>query len=341
MKNEDKWIITLCVGGFPGTNRSLINLEKTTDLTRHFVLGGSDPGGAEVKFYIELFKEKSPKCILFGGWSPVYDVFMKGIRSRRTKMGVYWTSSAGQVDISEEAGLLDSLIRSRRLKHKLFANGELAGALSGIYDNVKHLPDTVFFPEDVAMNKRERKEDGLVFSLFCSPFEYKRKNVLNTLLALSMLKRRYTLYLNGLSKNRFYRNILKKLRIKYRDFGWMTDEKYQAALCEIDLGLQISFAETFNHVAAEHIVKRIPVMTSRMVPAVDCMPAYIRKRLAVDDPDSASEIRGKIEYLTGEAGRLKYLGDRMHVYLKRENEKRIEQAKKVLKSIINGARAGI
>jgi hypothetical protein len=76
-----------------------------------------------------------------------------------------------------------------------------------------------------------------------------------------MLKRRYTLYLNGLSKNRLYRNILKKLRIRYRDFGWMTDEKYQAALGEVDLGLQISFAETFNYVAAEHIVKRIPVMT--------------------------------------------------------------------------------
>ncbi len=341
MKNEYDRIITLCVGGFPGTNRSLINLEKTTGLTRHLVLGGSDPGGAEVKFYIGLLKEKNPKCILFGGWSPVYDVFIKSIRGRRTEMGVYWTSSPGQVDISEEAGLLDSLISSRMLKHKLFANGELAGALSGILNNVHHLPDTVLFPEDIVMNKRGKKDDGLVFSLFCSPFEYKRKNVLNTLLALSMLKRKYTLYLNGLSKKRFYGEILKKLRIRYKDFGWMTDEKYQAALGEVDLGLQISFAETFNHVAAEHIVRKIPVMTSRMVPAVDGMPAHIRKRLVVDDPDSASEIRDKIEYLVGGAGRLKQLGDRMHAYLKRENEKRIEQAKKVLKSIINGARAEI
>jgi hypothetical protein len=334
MKNDYERIITLCAGGFPGTNRSLQSLEKTTGLTRHFVLGGSQPGGAEVKFYIELLKEKNPKRILFGGWSPVYDVFIKGIRSRSTEMGVYWTSSAGQVDISEEAGLLDSIISSRRLKHKLFANGELARALSGSCDSIKHLPDTVLFPEEAVMRKRGKKEDGLVFSLFCSPFEYKRKNVLNTLLALSMLKRKYTLYLNGLSENRFYGNILKTLRIRYRDFDWMTDEKYQAVLGEVDLGLQISFAETFNYVAAEHIVRRIPVMTSRMVPAVDGMPAYIRKRLVVDDPDSALEIRDKIEYLTGEAGRLKYLGDRMHDVLKRENEKRIEQAKNVLRSII-------
>lgn len=333
MKNDHERIITLCVGGFPGTNRSLLNLEKTTGLTRHLVLSGAERGGAEVKFYIGLLKEKQPKCVLFGGWSPVYDLIMKGL-NRRTEPGVYWTSSPGQVDISEEAGHLASLIKSRRLKHRLFANGELAGALSGVSGNVRHLPDTLIFPEDVLIKKPKGMNDMFVFSLFCSPFEYKRKNVLNTLLALSMIEKKYILYLNGLSKNRFYGNILKALRIRHRDFGWMTDEKYQAVIGEVDLGLQVSFAETFNYVAAEHIARRVPVMTSRMVPVMDCMPASIRKLLVVDDADSASEIRDRIEYLTAEKGRLKYLGERMHLYLRRENERRIGQAEKVLKSII-------
>lgn len=333
MKSDHERIITLCVGGFPGTNRSLSNLVKTTGLTRHLVLRGADRDGAEVKFYIELLKEKKPKCVLFGGWSPVYDLIMKSL-GRRTEPGVYWTSSPGQVDISEEARYIVSLLNSRRLKHRLFANGELAGALSGVSDNARHLPDTLVFPEDAVIKKPKGMKDVLVFSLFCSPFEYRRKNVLNTLLALSMLKRKYTLYLNGLSKNRFYGNILKRLRIMYRDFGWMTDEKYQAVLGEVDLGIQVSFAETFNYVAAEHIARRIPVITSRMVPVMDCMPASIRKMLVVEDADSASGIREKIEYLTGERGRLKYLGERMQVYLRRENEKRIRQAEEVLRSII-------
>jgi len=333
MRNDDR-VITLCVGGFPGTNRSLLNLEKTTGLTRHIVLRGSEADGADVKFYIELLREKKPTCVLFGGWSPVYDVFLKSIRSLKTEAGVYWTSSPGQVDISEEAEYMVSLINSRRIKHRIFANGELAKALSGVSHNVKHLPDTLLFPGDDVIKKPKGKKDELVFSLFCSPFEYKRKNVFNTLLALSMLKRKYTLYLNGLSKNRFYGNILKTLGIRYRDFDWMTDEKYQTVLGEVDLGLQISFAETFNYVAAEHIVRKIPVMTSRMVPALDCMPAHIRNRLVVDDADCASEIRDKIEYLAGEADRIQYLGERMHAHLKKENERRIGQAKKVLKSII-------
>lgn len=334
MKSDYESIITLCVGGFPGTNRSLSNLEKTTGLTRHLVLRGADPGGAEVKFYIELLKEKKPKCVLFGGWSPVYDLILKSL-GRRTEPGVYWTSSPGQVDISEEAGYVVSLLNSRRIKHRLFANGELAGALSGVSYKARHLPDTLVFPEDIVIKKPKGMEDVLVFSLFCSPFEFRRKNVLNTLLALSMLKRKYTLYLNGLSKNRFYGNILKRLRIMYRDFGWMTDEKYQAVLGEVDLGLQVSYAETFNYVAAEHIARRIPVITSRMVPVMDCMPASIRKMLVVEDADSASGIRDRIEYLTGEQGRLKYLGERMQVYLRRENERRIGQAEEVLRSIID------
>ena len=327
-------LITLCVSGFPGTNRSLMNLEKTTGLSRHFVLKGSDTKAVEVKFYVEYIKERNPKCVLFGGWSPVYDFFLKRLGNKKIEFGVYWTSSPGQVDISEEIKYMDFLLNSEKVKHRLFANRELASALSGYSGNVRHLPDTVLFPDEKREKKREGKDRVSVISLFCSPFEYRRKNILNSLLALSMLKNRYILYVNGLSGNEYYGGVLKALGIRYRDFGWMTDEKYQSVLSGVDLGLQISFAETFNFVAAEHIVKRVPVITSRMVPVMDCMPGYIKKRLVVDDPDSASEIRDKIGYLLENPALLKDLGEKMHKYLKSENEKRIETAKNVLNSII-------
>jgi len=334
MGTNSEPLITICVSGFPGTNRSLTNLEKTTGLSRHFVLRGSDVNGVEVKFYVEYLRKKNPKCVIFGGWSPVYDIFLKKLGNKKIEFGVYWTSSPGQVDISEEIKYVDFLLNSEKVKHRLFAHRELASALSGYSGNMRHLPDTVLFPEEKREKKWEGKDRVSVISLFCSPFEYRRKNILNSLLALSMLKNRYILYVNGLSGNEYYGGVLKTLRIRYRDFGWMTDEKYQSVLSGIDLGLQVSFAETFNFVAAEHIVKRVPVLTSRMVPVMDSMPGYIKKRLVVDDPDSASEIRDKIGYLLGDTALLKDLGERMHKYLKRENEKRIETAKKVLKSII-------
>lgn len=334
MGTNSEPLITLCVSGFPGTSRSLINLEKTTGLSRHFVLNGSDASGVEAKFYVEYLRKKNPKCIIFGGWSPVYDFFLKKLGNKKIEFGIYWTSSPGQVDISNEIKYMDFLLNSVKVKHRLFAHRELASALSGYSRNVRHIPDTVLFPEEKREKKRLEKNSLFVISLFCSPFEYRRKNILNSLLALSMLRNGYVLYLNGLSGNEYYLDVLKTLRIRYKDFGWMTDEKYQSVLSGIDLGLQVSFAETFNFVAAEHIVKRVPVITSRMVPAMDCMPRDIKKRMVVDDPDSASEIRDKIEYLMENPTQLKRIGGRMHNYLKRENEKRIEAAKDVLKSII-------
>lgn len=327
-------LITLCVSGFPGTNRSLMNLEKTTGLSRHFVLRGSAAKAIDVKFYLEHIKEKKPKCVLFGGWSPVYDIFLKTLGNKKTEFGVYWTSSPGQIDISEEIKYMDFLLNSVKVKHRLFAHRELASALSGCLGDVRHLPDTVLFPEDEVERKKKGGNKGFVISLFCSPFEYRRKNILNSLLALSMLKGGYILYLNGLSGNEYYMDVLKALKIRYADFGWMTDEEYQSLLGRVDLGLQVSFAETFNYVAAEHIVKRVPVITSRMVPVMDSMPGDIKKRTVVDDPDSAFEIRDKIEYLMENPLHLKRLGERMYKYLKRENESRIETASKVLKSII-------
>lgn len=334
MGNSSEPLITICVSGFPGTNRSLMNLEKTTGLTRHLVLRGSDVNDPGVEFYIEYLRKKKPKCIIFGGWSPVYDFFLKKLRNKKIEFGIYWTSSPGQVDISEEIKYMDFLLNSGRVKHKLFAHRELAASLKTVRGEVRHLPDTVLFPNDEVKKGLRKKDEGFVISLFCSPFEYRRKNVLNSLLALSMLEGRYVLYLNGLSENEYYGSVLKTLRIRYREFGWMADEEYESALGEVDLGLQVSFAETFNFVAAEHIVRGVPVMTSRMVPAMDCMPVYIKKRLLVDDPDSASEIRDKIEYLMGRAPKLKRLGESMRLCLRRENGRRIEAARKVLKSVI-------
>lgn len=334
MGTNSEPLITLCVSGFPGTNRSLMNLEKTTGLSRHFVLRGSDAKAIDVKFYLEYIKEGKPKCVLFGGWSPVYDIFLKTLGNKKTEFGVYWTSSPGQIDISEEIKYMDFLLNSAKVKHRLFAHKELASALSGCTRDVRHLPDTVLFPEDEVEKKQRGGNNGFVISLFCSPFEYRRKNILNSLLALSMMKGGYILYLNGLSGNEFYLDVLKALKIRYADFGWMSDEEYSRVLDEVDLGLQVSFAETFNYVAAEHIVKRIPVITSRMVPVMDCMPGDIRKRTVVDDPDSACEIRGKIEYFIGNPSHLNRLGARMYNCLMRENESRIKTASEVLNSII-------
>ena len=332
MENKTEGLITFCVKGFPGTNRSLINLEKTTGLTRHFVLSGSKPVDTDVKFFIDYIKRKRPRVVLFGGWSQVYQFFLKELKNTKIEFGIYWTSSPGQTDISDEIGSLGNLINSSEIKYKLFANKDPASSLSGRLNNVNFLPDTVIFPEELQNNLRNRKKRAIVISLFCSPFEYKRKNILNSLLAVSMLKDRYTLYLNGLSANKSYKSMLEKLKILYRDFDWMSDEDYERVLWDVDLGLQVSFAETFNFVAADHMARRIPVITSRMVPVMDGMPQSITRRLIIEDPDSPFEIKDRIEYLIRNPRMLPEMGKTMYNYLGKENKKRVEIAKNVLRA---------
>ena len=336
MGSYDNKLITFCARGFPGTNRSLMNLEKTTGLSKHFILTSSNQDGPEIKFFINHLKTKKPKLVVFGGWSAIYEVFLKKLKGDKTQFGIYWTSSPGQVDISEEIDILSLLIKNSQIQHKLFANRGLALSLSGHISNVDYLPDTLILPQlnpKKGKYGRKRKEN-IIISLFCSPFEYKRKNILNCLLAVSMLKDNYILYLNSLSKNKYYKNILESLNILYKDFGWMTDKKYKKIIEEIDLGLQVSFAETFNHVVAEHIIRSIPVITSRMVPVMQNMSKEIKDKLIVDDLDNHLEIKEKIELLIHNEHLRRKLGTTMLNQIKKENDKRIRSAIEVINKIM-------
>lgn len=327
-----KSIFTFCMKGFPGTNRSLLNLERTAGLTRHFVLSGSNRN-AEIEFFTDYIMGRRPCAVIFGGWSPAYSEFMARLGTRGVEYGIYWTSSPGQTDISGEAPNLEFLMKDRRIRHRLFANKDLASSLSGHIKGVSHLPDTVVFPEETHIKRAGRKNGAFTLSFFCSPFEYKRKNILNTVLAVSMLKGDYVLYLNGLSRNDSYKGILKKLSVRYKDFGWMASEEYRRVLGEVTLGLQVSFAETFNFVAADHISMRIPVITSRMVPAMDSMTKKVKSRLVVDDPDSPEEIAGRIEYFISDPRKAAEIGDAAYRCLLKDNIVRIESARKVLAGI--------
>jgi glycosyltransferase involved in cell wall biosynthesis len=143
------------------------------------------------------------------------------------------------------------------------------------------------------------------------------------------------LYLNGLSKDDHYRNVLKSLKVRYRDFGWMAEKKYQNTLGKIDLGLQVSFAETFNHVAAEHMIRGIPVITSCMVPVMDNLSQEIKKRLIVDDSDNPRSIKEKIEFLIKHPRVRIRIGQAVLKHVRKENEKRTRIARKALNAILD------
>ena len=99
----------------------------------------------------------------------------------------------------------------------------------------------------------------------------------------------------------------------------------------LDIGLQVSFAETFNHVVADHLLRGIPVVTSRMVPIMNKMPAEVKRKLVADNPEDPMEIRDKIEYLMLNPEQRRELGTMVCDSLTKENRERIKTAVEVVK----------
>ena len=68
----------------------------------------------------------------------------------------------------------------------------------------------------------------------------------------------------------------------------------------MDVGLQISMAESFNFVAADHILRGVPVLASAMVPVIADLPGAACRRLIVDHPDDPLAIRRALRALLGD-----------------------------------------
>jgi glycosyltransferase involved in cell wall biosynthesis len=218
-----------------------------------------------------------------------------------------------------------------RIRFKFFPHKTFAAALAD-YSDCFALPSTLAeFPPI----RPHRANPLPIISLFCSPNEYRRKNILNSLLAISNLDTPYLLYLNGLSENPDYRRLLERFRIRYRDWSWMEPKQYRRVLNRVDIGLQVSFSEAFDFVAAEHIQRGIPVVGSRMVPALDLMPPRVKEWCVVENPDDPLEIAAKLEYLLVHPAARNVLSKTARRHLLQANEKNIRQAKTLLLEIIS------
>lgn len=68
---------------------------------------------------------------------------------------------------------------------------------------------------------------------------------------------------------------------------WLTHEEFDLLVREMDLGLQVSFTETFNIVIADFIKNRIPVVVSRHI-------NWVPREFQVENENSTSEIVEKM-----------------------------------------------
>ena len=326
-------LVTVCFGGFPGTNRHLREISRVTGLTRHLVVSGSTPASADVVFLRDHLATVAPRCVIFGGWHTVYEPLVDAARAAGSEIGVLWTSSVAQTDLSGETATLASLLRDRRVTRFFATSDALVGPL-GATGRPSHL---LPLPFSIAATPRmAAKPDGTipVVSLFAAPNEFRRKNALACILALAGLDVPYVLRLNGLAERAEYRTFLEELKVPYDDRGWMDDDDFARALDEVDVGVQVSLAESFNYVVAEHFARAVPVVVSRSVPVAHGLPEHVDRLLVVVDPDDPGEIRGKLRVLLTEPVARRVAGRAVREHIERVSARNAEAARRTLTAVL-------
>lgn len=295
-------IVSVCLSGFPGSNTALANLSAATNRTRHVVLTTSDSDGPEVRFFRQHLRQTRPSLVIFGSWSDAYRPLVRSLAKDGCRIAVYWTSSPGQTGMTGELAAFARLLEDPVIDHIWFPHRGYARAIGRRHSKCVWMPN-VFPPPPRDLGRRPRRRRGPAqISLFYSPNEAARKNVWCTLLALTGLGRPYHLHLNGLSTRQPYGRLLELLKIPFTEHGWMERTEYEQTITEMDVGLQISMAESFNFVAADHILRGVPVLASAMVPVIADLPRAIRQRLVVNRPDDPPAVARALRAMLGESG---------------------------------------
>jgi glycosyltransferase involved in cell wall biosynthesis len=336
MSDPDAPIVSLCLAAFAGADRAAVNLSLSTGLSRHVTLSAPDPHGREVDFMLAHVRQHRPLLLIFNGWSDVYARILTALQRQPIAFAVHWHSSPSQTDLAGEWPALSRVIDDRRIAHLLFASESLHDALAPHLRSAHHLPETLADAEwtmsraHPAVVPRSRAQ----ITLFAQPAEAARKNVTGCLLALGDLRNRVRLHLNGLSHEPRYRTLLELLRIPYRDWGWMTPQRYAEVVRGASIGLQVSLADTYGYVVAEHLARGVPVVGSPAVPILARLSSGLRRRLIVTNPDDPGEIRDRVRFLLDHPRLAVAIGARARGESARWNRRDIATATAVLRRLL-------
>ena len=260
-----------------GVWRHLKELEDTTLMTVHIPsqdLKNGLPDGTEM-------------VIFGGGWIGDYEKINKIAITNGIKTGLLFCSPFGQADLCNENHILMKVCDMVSLRHiNYLFTGDIAVAevfkrLLGA-DRVNWLPQTLNIHNFKFINKPSN-----TIGLFCNANV--NKNILNQLVAVSLVKNHY-LITNALTDN--YRRLANELNINYDRYDWLSDIDYQKLISSVGVGLQVSWSEAFDYVAAEMSLQGIPVVTGNTI-------YWNLPELKVVDSDNPLMIKNALDFCYG------------------------------------------
>lgn len=125
--------------------------------------------------------------------------------------------------------------------------------------------------------QRQTKTDFSVLDVGCFGAIRPMKNQLNQAIAAieaaSEMKKPLRFHVNGTRCEQSGNNVLKNLRALLNSTGnsliehpWLDQAAFAALLSTMDLGMQVSFSETFNITAADMVIAGLPIVVSPEIP---------------------------------------------------------------------------
>ena len=264
--------ITLITGDFPGVAGAFRHLEAVVPFVK-----------------LERFDRKVPPppglCIL-GAWRRDYPTYIRKHRRSDVTFALSWHSSWSQIEQGREWGYLAKALDLLRagLIERLFVSCEETAAVVGKMGkgSVEWLPDAL----DTTLTDRivPVRRPGRHVDLFCTGTP--RKNLYPQVAALAETDA--VLHVNTMNA-KTVAPVAGALGVKTAGHNLPQRADYLRLIGGMTAGLQVSLAESFNYVAAEHMLLGVPVLVSRHVPC-----RLPDARLVVDDEHSPAAIRAKL-----------------------------------------------
>lgn len=205
---------------------------------------------------------------IFAAYHPVYDRLL----SLRGRIGILWTSSAGEMDMeSVEQQYLKHILDDPRISFVWFGDA----CLARVY------PEKGFYapyPLDTNVPKPDMPKQDIA-TLFCPTGP--KKNILNMLLAMRLVQKEIKLTL--------------QTNVEGYDLGgldcvkqsWLPSADYRNILAAAKVNLAVSWCETWNYNVAEAALLGTPSVTCKTIP----LPG-----VKVQNPNSPIEIAEMIVF---------------------------------------------
>ena len=275
-----KPILTVCPENYPGTT-SVLKHYNVTNLVEHTDTISPDT-------------VRGRKLVILGGWHPIYYESAKKILSENIPIGIFWTSSVGQTDFSNngvEVSYIHNImdwIKAGLIDYVFVARKEVQSMFEQFIDPAKVIYVPYAFDWDVVQESivpdMPVGEDWV--DLFC-PGDT-RKNLLVQMHGAKLADAH--LHCSGLRPR--YRWFADLMKIRYTDMGWMQKDQYYRAVQTMKLGLQVTYAETFDYVVAEHFALKRPCLISTVMGS--WVPEKLWDDLLVKNLDDPFEVANAI-----------------------------------------------